>query len=100
VLLGSARGPREARVALDRLRDRGARGLVLGPDLALRGRVTTERQAIRGDFLIVALGAEGWLGGVPGIPPPGRWAGDLSCGTGTYALELAHRGWRVLGVDR
>ncbi|MBI2219120.1 MAG: hypothetical protein HYU51_17685 [Candidatus Rokubacteria bacterium] len=37
VLLGSTRAPREAGAALGRLRDRGARCLVLGPDLALRG---------------------------------------------------------------
>jgi ubiquinone/menaquinone biosynthesis C-methylase UbiE len=27
-------------------------------------------------------------------------AADLSCGTGSYALELARRGWRVVGIDR
>jgi ubiquinone/menaquinone biosynthesis C-methylase UbiE len=27
-------------------------------------------------------------------------AADLSCGTGNYALELARRGWRVIGIDR
>jgi hypothetical protein len=37
VLLGSARAPREARAALDRLHDRGVRCFVLGPELALRG---------------------------------------------------------------
>ncbi|MFQ5898264.1 MAG: hypothetical protein ACE5JN_08460 [Candidatus Methylomirabilia bacterium] len=36
-LLGSNRAPRDARVALDRLLDRGARCVVLGEDLALRG---------------------------------------------------------------
>jgi ubiquinone/menaquinone biosynthesis C-methylase UbiE len=27
-------------------------------------------------------------------------AADLSCGTGNYALELARRGWQVVGIDR
>lgn len=36
-LLGSDRSPREARAVLDRLLDRGARCVVLGEDLALRG---------------------------------------------------------------
>jgi len=31
---------------------------------------------------------------------PGDLALDLSCGTGNYALELAQRGLRVVGVDR
>ena len=30
---------------------------------------------------------------------PGAWALDLSCGTGRYALALARRGLRVVGVD-
>jgi SAM-dependent methyltransferase len=29
-----------------------------------------------------------------------RWALDLACGTGTFALLLADAGWRVTGVDR
>lgn len=37
VLLASTRAPRPARAALGRLLDRGARCLVLGADLALRG---------------------------------------------------------------
>jgi ubiquinone/menaquinone biosynthesis C-methylase UbiE len=27
-------------------------------------------------------------------------AADLSCGTGNYALELARRGWQVVGIDQ
>jgi ubiquinone/menaquinone biosynthesis C-methylase UbiE len=34
------------------------------------------------------------------IQPAGGRAADLSCGTGNYALELARRGWRVIGIDR
>jgi SAM-dependent methyltransferase len=30
----------------------------------------------------------------------GRTMLDLACGTGTLALMLAERGWRVLGIDR
>ena len=30
--------------------------------------------------------------------PPGR-ALDLGCGTGTNAITLAERGWRVIGID-
>lgn len=37
VLLASTRAPHDARAVRDRLRDRGARCLVLGADLALRG---------------------------------------------------------------
>jgi ubiquinone/menaquinone biosynthesis C-methylase UbiE len=32
-------------------------------------------------------------------PGPGHLALDLSCGTGNYALALAQRGFRVVGVD-
>ncbi|MBI2152247.1 MAG: class I SAM-dependent methyltransferase [Candidatus Rokubacteria bacterium] len=32
-------------------------------------------------------------------PRPGALALDLSCGTGNYALALAQRGFRVVGVD-
>ena len=34
------------------------------------------------------------------VPAQPGWAADLSCGTGHYALELARRGWRVVGIDR
>jgi ubiquinone/menaquinone biosynthesis C-methylase UbiE len=34
------------------------------------------------------------------VPDQGSRAADLSCGTGTYAAELARRGWRVIGLDR
>ncbi|BAS27658.1 class I SAM-dependent DNA methyltransferase [Limnochorda pilosa] len=34
-----------------------------------------------------------------GWEPPEPSALDLACGTGTAALELARRGWRVTGVD-
>jgi SAM-dependent methyltransferase len=33
-------------------------------------------------------------------PVVGRQALDLGCGTGTLALLLAERGWRVTGIDR
>lgn len=33
-------------------------------------------------------------------PVTGTRALDLACGTGTLALELAERGWQVLGVDQ
>lgn len=35
-----------------------------------------------------------------GWKPPVSAVLDLACGTGTAALELARRGWRVIGVDR
>ena len=31
--------------------------------------------------------------------PVGKTVVDLACGTGTVALHLAHKGWRVTGVD-
>ncbi len=54
-------------------------------------RVTTERQEIRGDYLIVALGAEGWVGGVPGLDEAGPNLYDLG---GTLQLREALRGFR------
>lgn len=33
------------------------------------------------------------------LPQPAGIALDLSCGTGNYALDLAERGWRVVGID-
>ena len=33
------------------------------------------------------------------LPEPSGVALDLSCGTGNYALDLAERGWRVVGID-
>jgi len=33
------------------------------------------------------------------LPEPSGVALDLSCGTGNYALDLADRGWQVVGID-
>lgn len=33
------------------------------------------------------------------LPEPSGVALDLSCGTGNYALDLAERGWQVIGID-
>jgi len=33
------------------------------------------------------------------LPEPTGIALDLSCGTGNYALDLAERGWQVIGID-
>ena len=33
------------------------------------------------------------------LPEPSGVALDLSCGTGNYALDLAERGWQVVGID-
>jgi SAM-dependent methyltransferase len=33
------------------------------------------------------------------LPEPAGIALDLSCGTGNYALDLAARGWQVIGID-
>jgi ubiquinone/menaquinone biosynthesis C-methylase UbiE len=33
------------------------------------------------------------------LPEPAGVALDLSCGTGNYALDLAERGWPVIGID-
>jgi ubiquinone/menaquinone biosynthesis C-methylase UbiE len=33
------------------------------------------------------------------LPEPAGVALDLSCGTGNYALDLAERGWQVIGID-
>ena len=33
------------------------------------------------------------------LPEPSGIALDLSCGTGNYALDLAERGWQVIGID-
>lgn len=53
-----------------------------------RRRVRTERREISGDYLIVSLGAEGWLGGVPGLPEAGHNLYDLE---GTLRLRDALR---------
>ncbi len=42
-----------------------------------RRAVRTERQEISGDFLVAALGAEGWLGGVAGLAEAGHNLYDL-----------------------
>jgi hypothetical protein len=58
VLLGSARAPREARTALDRLHDRGVRCLVLRPDLALRGlEAGPQAETVGYPDVIAVLGA-------------------------------------------
>jgi ubiquinone/menaquinone biosynthesis C-methylase UbiE len=33
------------------------------------------------------------------LPEPSGVAVDLLCGTGNYALDLAERGWQVIGID-
>ncbi|MFQ5829720.1 MAG: hypothetical protein ACE5JD_11280 [Candidatus Methylomirabilia bacterium] len=54
-LLGSNRSPREARAALDRLLGRGARCVVLGEDLALRGLQESHSASIADHAGVVAL---------------------------------------------
>ena len=56
-----------------------------------RRRVATERQEIQGDYLVVALGAEGWLGGIPGLDQAGHNLYDLA---GALGLEAALRRFR------
>jgi hypothetical protein len=55
VLLGSDRSPREARLSLDRLLDRGSRCVVLGADLACRGLMPHQRAASADHAEVVAL---------------------------------------------
>jgi sulfide:quinone oxidoreductase len=49
-------------------------------------RVSTERQEIAADYLVISLGAEGWLGGVPGLADAGHNLYDLD---GTLRLRDA-----------
>lgn len=42
-----------------------------------RRRVRTERQTLEADHLVVALGAEGWLSGIPGLAEAGHNLYDL-----------------------
>jgi len=49
-------------------------------------RVSTERQEIAADYLVVSLGAEGWLGGVSGLADAGHNLYDLD---GTLRLRDA-----------
>ena len=51
-----------------------------------RRRVSTERQEIAADYLVISLGAEGWLGGVPGLADAGHNLYDLD---GTLRLRDA-----------
>ncbi len=82
---------------LSRLRRKGievVREEIRGIDPARR-RVTTDTQAIDADHLVIALGAEGWLGGVPGLAEAGHNLYDLG---GTLRLRDAlaeFRGGRV-----
>ncbi len=60
-----------------------------------RRRVRTAQQEIAADYLVVSLGAEGWLGGVPGLAEAGHNLYDLG---GTLRLRDAlseFRGGRV-----
>lgn len=67
----------------------------LGYRLAYRFGVTPWENAGRSIFgtQLATL-----LDGVP-RPETGATALDLGCGTGDHAIELAHRGWSVTGVD-
>jgi sulfide:quinone oxidoreductase len=59
-------------------------------------RVRTEHQEITADYLVVSLGAEGWLGGLPGLAEAGCNLYDLD---GTLRLRdalSAFRGGRVV----
>ncbi len=56
-----------------------------------RRRVATERREIAGDYLIVGLGAEGWLGGFPGLAEAGHNLYDLD---GALRLRDALRTFR------
>ncbi len=49
-------------------------------------RVSTERQEIAADYLVISLGAAGWLGGVPGLADAGHNLYDLD---GTLKLRDA-----------
>lgn len=56
-----------------------------------RRRVTTARQELAGDYLVVALGAEGWPDGVPRLAEAGHNLYDLD---GVGRLRDALRGFR------
>jgi sulfide:quinone oxidoreductase len=51
-----------------------------------RREVRTERQELAADYLVISLGAEGWLGGVPGLADAGHNLYDLD---GTLRLRDA-----------
>lgn len=55
-------------------------------DLIIHGSVTS-----RVDFIVEQLGRRGIL--------PGATLLDAGCGTGTYSVALAHRGFVVTGID-
>ena len=54
-------------------------------------QVQTERRTLSGDYLVLALGAEGWLGGIPGLGGAGHNVYDLQ---GTLGLRDALRQFR------
>ena len=54
-------------------------------------QVKTERRTLSGDYLVLALGAEGWLGGIPGLAGAGHNVYDLQ---GTLGLRDALRQFR------
>lgn len=56
-----------------------------------RRRVRTERQELSGDYLIISLGAEGWLGGMPDLTEAGHNLYDLD---GTLRLRDALKAFR------
>lgn len=61
----------------------------------VRRRVKTDTQEIDADHLVISLGAEGWLGGVPGLAEAGHNLYDLG---GTLRLRNAlaeFRGGRI-----
>jgi len=82
------RGPSEISRDLSRLGRKGIEVVqeeIREIDPAHR-RVSTERQEIAADYLVISLGAEGWLGGVPGLADAGHNLYDLD---GTLRLRDA-----------
>src|SRR5437899_1047327 len=77
---------------------RGRRSLLSSIERAYWGFDSRTWDDLLGDdhFLVHLDDVTGWLAAVL---PDGGQVVDLGCGTGNYALALAKRGYRVLGLD-